>query len=127
MDMHIHMSYCSYHGFKVLASNYLDVSLDHHLFGEIEGLIEGTHITPAQVAEELMKSEDAEVALEGFLKVLKRKKMEGDVSENDGSDKTQLNQSKRSKVGSTQKRPVCISKRKNSTGTKRGRRARTLQ
>ncbi|TKY55848.1 Mitochondrial chaperone BCS1 [Spatholobus suberectus] len=127
MDMHIHMSYCSYHGFKVLASNYLDISSDHHLFGEIEGLIEHTQITPAQVAEELMKSEDAEVALEGFLKLLKRKKMEGDVCENDGSDKIELHQSKRPKVGCKQKTQVGISKRKNGVGTqRRTRRGRTL-
>ncbi|KAG4401730.1 hypothetical protein GLYMA_02G053466v4 [Glycine max] len=119
MDMHIHMSYCSYHGFKVLASNYLDIAPDHHLFGKIEGLIEDMEITPAQVAEELMKSEDADTALEGFLKLLKRKKMEGDVCENDGSHKTELRQSKRSKVGCKQKRPVCISKRKNGVGTQR--------
>ena len=79
------------------------------------------------MAEELMKSEDAEVALEGFLNVLKRKKMEGDVCENDASDKTELNQSKRSKVGCKQKRAVCISKRKNSAVTQRRTRARTLQ
>ena len=126
MDMHIHMSYCSYHGFKVLASNYLDIAPDHRLVGEIEGLIEDMQITPAQVAEELMKSEDADTALEGFLKLLKRKKMAGDVCENDGSDKTELHQSKRSKVGCKQKRPVCISKRKNGVGTQRRTRGRPL-
>ncbi|KAG5050898.1 hypothetical protein JHK87_003096 [Glycine soja] len=92
---------------------------NHHLFGKIEGLIEDMEITPAQVAEELMKSEDADTALEGFLKLLKRKKMEGDVCENDGSHKKELRQSKRSKVGCKQKRPVCISKRKNGVGTQR--------
>ncbi|KAF7828896.1 AAA-ATPase [Senna tora] len=88
MDMHIHMSYCSYHGFRLLASNYLGISCEqeHHLFGEIEGLIEDTHITPAQVAEELMKTEDSEHALESFVKLLKRKKMEGDVCENETPD-----------------------------------------
>ncbi|KAK9948557.1 hypothetical protein M0R45_004126 [Rubus argutus] len=57
MDMHIHMSYCTASGFKTLASNYLDIheSNPHRLCGVIEGLIESTEITPAQVAEELMK------------------------------------------------------------------------
>ena len=127
MDMHIHMSYCSYHGFKVLASNYLDIASDHHLFGEIEGLIEHTHITPAQVAEELMKSEDADVALEGFLNLLKRKKMEGDVCENDRPDKAEVRQSKRAKVGCNQKRVVGVSKRNNGAGIqRRTRRGRSL-
>ncbi|KAL2333734.1 hypothetical protein Fmac_014947 [Flemingia macrophylla] len=122
MDMHIHLSYCTFHAFKVLASNYLDIntSSDHHLFGEIEGLIEDTQITPAQVAEEFMKSEDAEVALQGFLKLLKRKKMEGDVCENDGSDKTELRHCKRSKVGCKEKRNVCVGQRRNGRRT-RGR------
>jgi len=79
MDMHIHMTYCSCEGFKILAANYLEISHDNPFFGEIEGLIEYIHITPAQVAEELMKKEDSEATLEGFVKLLKRKKMEGDV------------------------------------------------
>lgn len=104
MDMHIHMSYCSYQAFRTLASNYLEIYSDHHLFGEIEGLIEHTQITPAQVAEELMKNEDAEAALEGFVNLLKRKKLEGDVCENDGPDKAEAQPSKKRKVGCKQKK-----------------------
>ena len=33
MDMHIHMSYCSSSGFKILAANYLGVQ-EHPLFEE---------------------------------------------------------------------------------------------
>ena len=125
MDMHIHMSYCSYHGFKLLASNYLGISGDHHSFGEIEGLIEDIPITPAQVAEELMKSEDTDAALDGFVKMLKRKKMEGDVCENDGPEKVEIRQSKRRKVGGKQNKFVGISKRnicgRNQRSTRRGR------
>jgi len=107
MDMHIHMSYCSYQGFKLLASNYLELPSEHPLFGEIEGLIEDIQITPAQVAEELMKSEDAEATLEGFVKLLKRKKMEGDVCENgEKAEAPHQQQSKRRKVGCKQKRGV---------------------
>ncbi|KAJ1408849.1 P-loop containing nucleoside triphosphate hydrolase [Sesbania bispinosa] len=114
MDMHIHMSYCTYEGFKLLASNYLEISSDHHLFGEVEGLIEDIQITPAQVAEELMKSEDAEVTLEGFVKLLKRKKMEGDVCENYSPEKAEPHQqSKRRKVnGCKQKRGVAVTQRR---------------
>ncbi|GMH14881.1 hypothetical protein Nepgr_016722 [Nepenthes gracilis] len=78
MDMHIHMSYLTAHGFKVLASNYLGINAYHRLFGEIERLIGITSITPAQVAEELMRSEDADVALEGVCRLLKRKKLENE-------------------------------------------------
>ncbi|KAF3440705.1 hypothetical protein FNV43_RR18991 [Rhamnella rubrinervis] len=78
MDMHIHMSYCTYPGFKLLASNYLGIDGHHKLFPAVESLMMETQVTPAQVAEEMMKSEDVDVALEGLLKLLKRKKMEDD-------------------------------------------------
>ena len=77
MDVHIHMSYCSYEGFKTLASNYLGTS-DHSLFEKIESLLKDTKITPAQVAEALMKSEDAEVALQGLITVLKENRYKVD-------------------------------------------------
>ncbi|CAH8381486.1 unnamed protein product [Eruca vesicaria subsp. sativa] len=81
MDMHIYMGHCSFQGFKTLASNYLglnDTTMPHRLFPEIERLIDGGVITPAQVAEELMKSEDADMALEGLVNVLE--KMRSDES-----------------------------------------------
>ncbi|PON71484.1 Spastin [Parasponia andersonii] len=76
MDMHINLSYCTTNGFKTLASNYLGVQGDHRLCDEIEGLISGMQVTPAEVAEELMKSDDTDVALEGLVNFLKRKKVE---------------------------------------------------
>lgn len=85
MDMHIHMSYCSPHGFKILASNYLGIHGDHQLCGEIEGLIKDMKVTPAEVAEELMKSDDPDLALGGLLKFLKDKK-----SENAEGDRIEL-------------------------------------
>ncbi|CAJ1930255.1 unnamed protein product [Sphenostylis stenocarpa] len=124
MDMHIHMSYCSYQGFKLLASNYLETPSDHPLFGEIEGLIEDIQITPAQVAEELMKNEDAEATLEGFVKLLKRKKMEGDVCESPEKAEPPHQQSKRRKVGCRQKRGVGISKSNSGVTQRRTRRMR---
>ncbi|XP_031371758.1 AAA-ATPase At5g17750-like [Punica granatum] len=83
MDMHIHMSYCMYHSFKLLAANYLgipDTDDENHchrrVFTEIKSLLAKTQVTPAEVAEELMKSEDPHVALDGLVKLLKQKKRE---------------------------------------------------
>ncbi|KAF7150142.1 hypothetical protein RHSIM_Rhsim02G0006500 [Rhododendron simsii] len=61
---------------KILASNYLGIHHHHALFGEIEGLIENVEVTPAEVAEKLLRSEDADTALAGVVNFLKRKKME---------------------------------------------------
>ncbi|KAL6227116.1 hypothetical protein ACLB2K_001075 [Fragaria x ananassa] len=76
MDVHIHLSYCTPSAFRTLASNYLGIhkSNPHHLCEEIESLIGSTEVTPAAVAGELMKSDDADVVLEGLLKFLKEKK-----------------------------------------------------
>ncbi|XP_050383847.1 AAA-ATPase At2g18193-like [Argentina anserina] len=80
MDMHIHMSYCTPKGFETLASNYLGIqdTSKHQLCQEIEGLMESTNITPAEVCEELMRGggDDADTALEGLVNCLKRKRLE---------------------------------------------------
>ncbi|XP_071724064.1 uncharacterized protein [Rutidosis leptorrhynchoides] len=83
MDMHIHMSYIKAQGFRTLAFNYLDVK-EHPLIGEIQGLLEDIEITPAQVAEVLMKIEDADMALQGIVNVLKRKRDEDEEESQDG-------------------------------------------
>ncbi|XP_058092005.1 AAA-ATPase At3g50940-like [Magnolia sinica] len=75
MDMHIHMSYCNLSGFKTLAKNYLMMD-DHPLYGEIQRLIAVVEVTPAQVAEELMKSDYPDVALQGLIEFFERKKTE---------------------------------------------------
>ncbi|KAI3961579.1 hypothetical protein MKW92_032773 [Papaver armeniacum] len=75
MDKHIHMSYITAPGFRILASNYLSVE-EHHLFGEIEELLQASQTTPAEVAEELMVSDDANVSLTGLVQFLKRKIVE---------------------------------------------------
>ncbi|GFY91543.1 P-loop containing nucleoside triphosphate hydrolases superfamily protein [Actinidia rufa] len=75
MDMHIHMSYCTPSGFRILASNYLGVN-DHSMFTDIEQLITEVDVTPAEIAEELMKSEDVDIALKGLVKYLHVKKIE---------------------------------------------------
>ncbi|EOY00872.1 ATP binding protein, putative [Theobroma cacao] len=73
MDMHIHMSYCTPSGFRILASNYLGIT-SHKLFTQIDELMMEVEVTPAEVAEGLMKSEDADIALEGLIKFLQNKK-----------------------------------------------------
>ena len=73
MDVHLHMSYCSFSGFKTLASNYLQIQ-EHKLFRDIKDLLEKVETTPAEVAEELMKSDKVEVALLGLIKFLQSKK-----------------------------------------------------
>ncbi|KAJ6907209.1 hypothetical protein NC651_017791 [Populus alba x Populus x berolinensis] len=112
MDMHIHMSYCTPHGFRVLASNYLGVNGYHRLFGEIEDLIENTEVTPAQVAEELMTSEDSDAALEGLVKLLKRKKLEGDELFDEGLHKGEIQNAKKQKVENKRRGSVRIKSRR---------------
>ncbi|KAK2636740.1 hypothetical protein Ddye_031532 [Dipteronia dyeriana] len=83
MDMHIHMSYCTPSGFRILVSNYLGIN-DHDLFPDIDELITEVQATPAEIAEEMMKSEDTDVALEGLIKFLERKKTESVEDETEG-------------------------------------------
>ncbi|KAH7651026.1 mitochondrial chaperone BCS1 protein [Dioscorea alata] len=75
MDMHIHMGYCSPSAFRILASNYHNID-DHPLFEEIETLIKEVEITPAAIAEELMRSDDVDVALQGLVECLQHQKLE---------------------------------------------------
>ena len=57
MDMHIHMSFLTRNGFRILEFNYLGIS-SHPLFTRIEALIAELEVTPATVAGELMGSND---------------------------------------------------------------------
>ncbi|KAI6688276.1 hypothetical protein NL676_025104 [Syzygium grande] len=75
MDLHIHMSYCSFSGFKTLASNYLGIQ-DHPLFKEVEELLKVVQATPAEVAGELMKTKYPDIALQGLIKFLRCKRDE---------------------------------------------------
>ncbi|XP_024181166.1 AAA-ATPase At2g18193 [Rosa chinensis] len=92
MDVHIHMSYCTPSGFRILASNYLGMheSNPHRLCGEVEELIESSKVTPAEIAEQLMKSEDADVALERLVDFLKRKKEESNKIGDEGTSKSEI-------------------------------------
>ncbi|KAI3894973.1 hypothetical protein MKX03_027993 [Papaver bracteatum] len=72
MDKHIHMSYITPQGFRILASNYLSID-EHPLFGEIDELIQESKTTPKEVAEHLMVSDDADISLNGLIQFLKTK------------------------------------------------------
>lgn len=85
MDKHILMSYCTPSGFKILASNYLGIR-DHSMFDEIEKLVSEVEATPAEIAEELMKSDDVDTALGGLVEFLRRKKS-GSFESNGGEEK----------------------------------------
>ncbi|GFP85895.1 probable mitochondrial chaperone bcs1 [Phtheirospermum japonicum] len=75
MDVHIHMSYCTPCGFKLLATNYLGVITENNpLVFEAELLIASTKVTPAEVGEQLLQSDDPEIALQGLIKFLDHKK-----------------------------------------------------
>ncbi|XP_047966319.1 AAA-ATPase At5g17750-like [Salvia hispanica] len=73
MDMHIHMSYLTPDGFRLLASTYLGIQGHHPSLPEIENLIKMKNITPAEVAEELMKFDDVDLSLNEVLNFLKSK------------------------------------------------------
>lgn len=78
MDMHIHMSYCTPCGFKLLAANYLGIDDHHELFGEIEELIRTIEVSPAEVAEQLLKSDEPNVSLSGLIDFLHVKQKENE-------------------------------------------------
>ncbi|KAI3450987.1 hypothetical protein Pfo_007652 [Paulownia fortunei] len=72
MDVHINMSYCTPCGFKLLASNYLGIK-DHVLFKEIEDSIRIANVTPAEVAEQLLKNDDPDAAIQGIIDFINTK------------------------------------------------------
>ncbi|KAJ0077349.1 hypothetical protein Patl1_36468 [Pistacia atlantica] len=89
MDVHVHMSYCTPFAFKILASNYLGTT-QHPLFIEIEELIVETKVTPADIAEQLMKDEDAENVLRGLIEFLENKRRENDENRASEAEKVAI-------------------------------------
>ncbi|KAL3501040.1 hypothetical protein ACH5RR_035489 [Cinchona calisaya] len=116
MDMHIHMSYCTFGGFKILASNYLGLK-NHSKFSEIEKLITEVEATPAEIAEEFMKSGGADTVLAGLVAFLEKKKKEK-VESNVGKEDEVKEENKEKDVKVGQKQKLRRSKRK------RGRKSR---
>ncbi|KAK9048081.1 hypothetical protein SSX86_032956 [Deinandra increscens subsp. villosa] len=77
MDVHINMSYCTPSGFRLLASNYLGI-MEHGLFDEIEDLMGEVEVTPAEVAEQLLKEDDPDIALRGLIEFFGVKRKENE-------------------------------------------------
>ncbi|XP_020592865.1 AAA-ATPase At4g25835-like [Phalaenopsis equestris] len=85
MDMHIHMSYCSFPALKILIKNYLGMDGDELengkdedvLVRELEAAVEAAEITPADVSEVLIKNRryGKKRAMEELLSVLKGRMM----------------------------------------------------
>ncbi|KAL6491764.1 hypothetical protein OROGR_011903 [Orobanche gracilis] len=74
MDVHVHMSYCTPCGFRLLVNNYLGMTeTEHPLVLKAEHLIGSSKITPAEVGEQLLKSGDPELALHGLIEFLELK------------------------------------------------------
>ena len=102
MDVHIHMSYCTSSTFKALAWNYLEIK-DHPLFSKIVEGIEATEVTPADVAEQLMRNESVDIILEGLVEFLEAKKIKNEqekakTEEADLENKKKTTKGKDSKV-----------------------------
>jgi chaperone BCS1 len=73
MDMHVYMGYCCWEAFKTLARNYHLVD-DHPLFPEIQELLAAVEVTPAEVSEMLLRSEDADVAMRVLTAFLQKRR-----------------------------------------------------
>ncbi|TVT97212.1 hypothetical protein EJB05_57584, partial [Eragrostis curvula] len=85
MDMHIHMGYCTPESFRILANNYH--SIDYHVtYPEIEELIKKVTVTPAEVAEVLMRNDDTNVALQDLVDLLKSKMKDANVIKTENKD-----------------------------------------
>ncbi|CAN5964535.1 unnamed protein product, partial [Sphagnum jensenii] len=79
MDMHIHLSWCTFPAFQVLAYNNLGLE-KHDLFPEVEKAILDKAITPADVSEHLLKSKrNPTAALEGLIQVLHKTKLASEI------------------------------------------------
>lgn len=83
MDVHIHMSFCTPSGFRMLSSTYLGIT-DHFLFSDIEKLLETLTVTPAEIGEQLLKNEDPETSLRGLIELLEKKKGESNQENKNG-------------------------------------------
>ncbi|KAI3932655.1 hypothetical protein MKW98_012626 [Papaver atlanticum] len=87
MDKHIHVSFCDFESFKVLAKNYLQIQ-EHEIMNEVKELLKFVQITPADVAEFLMScDDDADIGLGNLVKELKKRwesiKKEDTTEQND--------------------------------------------
>ncbi|OMO57060.1 hypothetical protein CCACVL1_26042 [Corchorus capsularis] len=105
MDKHICLSYCTPSIFKQLAANYLGIS-NHDLFCRIEKIIEEIHVSPAEVAGELMKCKDPDKSLENLIQFLENKASEGTSDNTEGERGGNPKQEKGSKSKNSTKSDV---------------------
>ncbi|KAM7264074.1 hypothetical protein ACFE04_001757 [Oxalis oulophora] len=75
MDVHIYMGHCTPSGFKKLVNSYLGI-INHHLISSIEELLQKVNVTPAEVAQQLMESENPDVALQSLVDFITTKEKE---------------------------------------------------
>ncbi|XP_057545519.1 AAA-ATPase At4g25835-like [Amaranthus tricolor] len=80
MDMHIHLSYCSFEALKILVKNYLGLEegdIEMETLNEFERVVDKARMTPADVSEVLIRHRREKMkALKELLEELK-KRMEG--------------------------------------------------
>ncbi|KAI3798866.1 hypothetical protein L1987_34150 [Smallanthus sonchifolius] len=89
MDVHINMSYCTPSGLRLLASNYLGIT-QHSLFEQIEDLIGEVEVTPAEIAEQLLKDDDPDIALSGLVEFFDVKRKENEEAKEKGKKQEEL-------------------------------------
>ncbi|XP_051215651.1 AAA-ATPase At3g50940-like [Lolium perenne] len=82
MDMHVYMGHCGWEAFKTLARNYHLVD-DHALFPEIQALIAVVEVTPAEVSEMMLRSEDVDAALGVLMEFLQGKRRAQDEAQDE--------------------------------------------
>lgn len=77
MDMHIHMSYCSFPALKILLKNYLgfdEGDIKKEALMEFEAVVGAAAMTPADISEVLIKNQrDKSKAVDELLDILKIK------------------------------------------------------
>ncbi|XP_003560146.2 AAA-ATPase At3g50940 [Brachypodium distachyon] len=73
MDMHVYMGHCGWDAFKMLARNYHLVD-EHALFPEIQELLAVVEVTPAEVSEMLLRSEDVDAAMRLLTEFLQQRR-----------------------------------------------------
>lgn len=88
MDMHVYMGYCGWEAFKTLARNYFLVD-DHKMFPEIQELLSAVEVTPAEVSEMLLRSENGDVALGILAEFLREKRRRGRKETKEEKDATE--------------------------------------
>ncbi|XP_047324182.1 AAA-ATPase At3g50940-like [Impatiens glandulifera] len=115
MDKHIHMSYCNFSSFRILCSNYLGISF-HPKFAQIEELIIEAEATPAEIAEELMRSEDADIVLEAVIALLKRKNK---AAIEEGKQEQSNNEKRKQVVDDDDEEPMIVKRNKRRRRSKR--------